>query len=88
MSYVLKWTVPVDDQVHEIGGGPIVHISAPPSCIDEVLVWTEEQPPPYRVDPRKVQIVGTGQSFNEFANVLGSVVVADGNRAHHVIGWP
>lgn len=56
MKRVLKWFVPIDDQPHEIGLGPVTGVEMATRPIDPystnpirsgVYVWTEE---PYFVD--------------------------------------
>lgn len=67
---VLKWTVPVDDRSHEIGGGPVVGVAAQ-GAWDEVVVWTEETDP---APTRTVRVYGTGHEIPEASRHLGSVV--------------
>lgn len=73
---VLKWSVPVDDRLHPVGVGKVVHVDCQGSNIDVVQVWTEEHmdtgtPRPIR---RQVQIFATGQELPPSARHLGSVV--------------
>lgn len=72
---VLKWVVPVDDQPHTIGGGPILHVGHQGN-VNEVVVWTEE---PVK-DPthRKAIVVGTGHPYEGHA--MGSVVHLAGSQ--------
>jgi hypothetical protein len=69
MARILKWDVPVDDQEHEIGAGPVVHVACQRDATS-MQVWTIESDPP-TVDsgvplttPRVVLVVGTGQPFH------------------------
>jgi hypothetical protein len=57
---VLKWNVAVDDQVHYIGSGEIVHVDcqSDPSIVQ---VWTEEVDEPR--EDRAVIVVGTGHEY-------------------------
>lgn len=72
MSRVLKWVVPVDDQRHEIGGGPIVHVGHQGS-VNEVVVWTDE-PEGDRPPRVQAQVYGTGHKFPDEGLAIGSVV--------------
>lgn len=56
-----KWTVPVDDQPHKIGGGNVMYARSRKAS--EVEVWTEENlENPYPA--RLVQVVGTGHPYS------------------------
>lgn len=59
---VLKWSVPVDDQVHEIGAGPLVHVGCQGDP-DQVQVWTLETDPTGPAGPARipVRVHGTGE---------------------------
>lgn len=73
MKRVLKWVVPVDDQPHEIGGGPVVHVSMSMNSLLEVLVWTVEWDERSLAYPkREVKVVGTGHGFDESGIVVGT----------------
>ena len=78
---VLKWTVPVDDQWHEIGAGPVVLVACQftPSQIE---VWTEEED--VRGARRHVRAYGTGHELSTFGEHLGSVITAGGALVWHV----
>lgn len=52
----LKWSVPVDDRPHEIGGGKVLHVACQ-NGPDAVEVWTLE----LNDSKRWVQVFGTGQ---------------------------
>jgi hypothetical protein len=73
---VLKWDVPVDDHVHRIGSGDIIHVACQ-SSPDVVQVWTEEVDEP-NLD-RRVTVVGTG-------HVYPSNKVDDENGHWHAVG--
>lgn len=83
MKRILKWTVPVDDQPHEIGGGDIIHIDCQKGP-DEIQIWTEEpyfpgdvefkNNPGHTLRKRTVQIKATGQSFHDSGVAIGSVM--------------
>lgn len=76
MSRVLKWPVPIDDQWHEIGPGPValvaklpVHHDYLPAGPETAAVWTIEDEDKFRIQdvfpevPRRVRIArvyGTG----------------------------
>lgn len=78
---VLRWSVPVDDRPHEIGGGPVLHVDVTGNGgPDRLQVWTQE-----RVDdhwpataplnpPRYVQVVGTGHPHPEDWEPLGTTI--------------
>lgn len=67
---VLKWPVPVGDQLHPIGAGPVVLV-ATQGAVDEVVVWTEET---RDGGTRFVRVYGTGHEIPEASRHLGSVV--------------
>lgn len=72
---VLKWGVPVDDAVHTIGSGKVLHVGVGYD-VRLVHVWTEESTDPGLVDmERRVQVFGTGQSLPPRARHLGTAVV-------------
>lgn len=79
---VLKHTVPVDDQWHEIPSQQILHVECQRSS-EEVQVWTLDygypQPPTMRV-----RIFGTGQPLPDRAAHLGSAVTAGGQLVWHL----
>jgi hypothetical protein len=77
MKRVLKWAVPIDGEVHPIGGGPVVLVATQDPLWNEVQpsvhVWTEEE----EFDPplsRDVKVVGTGEDIPLEAVSLGSLV--------------
>lgn len=78
---VLRWTVPVDDQDHPIGAGPVVLVTAlSPSA---VLVWTEEEDEPRF--PRRARVYSTGQVIGRGEVHIGSCVTGlSGMFARHV----
>ena len=99
MSRILKWTVPIDDQWHGIGTGPVALVNHPPSHqasgFRDACVWTVE---PAEDDPleayareisavrsiRRARVYGTGQDWPSVCDHLGSYV--DGPLVWHVIG--
>lgn len=83
MKQVLKWTVPIDDRIHLIGSGRVVHVDSQYGRIDEVQVWTEETEGELAVI-QPVKVVGTGHPFPD-GQVVGSVVVSHGNLVWHVV---
>jgi hypothetical protein len=89
---VLKWPVAVDDRVHRIGGGQIVHVACQdPREIDCVMVWTIEPRPARGESPvptREVQVFGTGQPLPFFADHLGTAITANGQLVWHLFALP
>lgn len=87
----LRWTVPVDDQWHQIGGGKVLHVDARRGPA-QVEVWTLEETPADwpRTDntvPRTVRVYGTGHPIADVdTEHIGSVIVADGALVWHVFG--
>jgi len=85
---VLKWTVGVDDKVHLIGGGQIVHVETQwQHAYHEVQVWTLEDG---RGDVgRHVQAFGTGHLLPDTIGAhLGSAVTAGGALVWHLFEIP
>lgn len=92
MSSILKWTVPIDDNEHEIGSGPLVHVSQQgnPRMLQ---VWTLEPDPPtedYGVPTKKTKrvakVVGTGHHFDGWAwRHGGSYVDTDHGLVWHLL---
>jgi hypothetical protein len=81
----LRWSVPVDDQWHQIGGGKVLHVDARSN--GTVEVWTLEGSAPSV--SRTVRVYGTGHPIAEAdTEHLGSVIVADGALVWHVFGAP
>jgi hypothetical protein len=78
---VLKWNVPVDDQWHEIGSGPVVLVACQ-SSVDTVQVWTDE-PDSENIKMRSVRVYGTGHEVPLFDEHLGSVITAMGALVWH-----
>src|SRR4051812_14815663 len=86
---VFKWRVPIDDRLHQIGGGQVVHVGAQyPDDYDVVTVWTIESRERPIDKTRQVQIYGTGHPLPYFATHLGSVVVAEGRFVWHLFELP
>lgn len=100
MSRILKWAVPVDDQWHPIGPGPVVLVGKSPDepGIRTAYVWTLEPDTNPRDasdaqirtaarshPPREACVVGTGQLFDGWGcSHLGSYVAAP--FVWHVLG--
>lgn len=78
---VLKWVVPVDDQPHKIGTGPVLHVACQQGP-ESVEVWTREGPEP--VQHRPVRVYGTGQPLPARWAHIGSAVTAGGALVWHV----
>ena len=81
---VLKWDVPVDDQLHEIGSGPVVLVACQHS-VDVVSVWTDEDSE--NIQMRAAQVYGTGHPVPLFDEHLGSVIPHQA-LVWHVFGTP
>lgn len=88
MKRVLKWSVPVDDQEHFIGGGPVSHVAMEPgtgygqNTPPVVNIWTEE--PLNGENPvRSALVVGTGHSYADGYMAVGSC--RDGIFVWHVV---
>lgn len=73
MKRVLKWSVPVDDQDHPIGGGKVLHVGCQAGVVDVVSVWTEE--PAVGVHgQRRARVYATGQPVPDGDVHIGSVI--------------
>jgi hypothetical protein len=83
VAKILKWTVPIDDKYHEVGGGPVVHVASQYGKISELQVWTQESRG--TVPHRLVKVVGTGYEFHESGIALGSAIVSDGGLVWHLV---
>lgn len=72
ITRVLKWAVPVDDAVHEVGAGQVAMVA----CLGEnphtVYVWTWERGDTNALVKRKVQVFGTGHDVPADAVHVGS----------------
>lgn len=68
---VLKWNIPVDDQDHPIGSGPVVLVGCQNGDHRNVQVWTEEVEP---ITPRRARVYGTGQPLPGGDVHIGSVI--------------
>lgn len=83
-AVVRKWTVPVDDQVHEMpwpADAQVVHV-APLGGWDAVLVWTIGSAE--RERPRRVRVFSTGQPIPTPCTHLGTAVTPHGLVWHLV----
>lgn len=79
---VLKWDVPVDDQPHKIGTGPVVLVACQDRA-DVVQVWTHEVGPPRQ--SRVVQAFATGRVLPQNARThVGSTLALGGSLVWHV----
>lgn len=85
MARVLKWSVPVDDQSHRIGTGPVLHVACQ-HYPDSVEVWTLEASEPSQWKP--VQVFGTGQPLPSKWAHIGSALTASGSLVWHVFEAP
>lgn len=74
---VFRWVIPVDDQPHKMGGGPVVMVDTRGST-DTVEVWTIEM-----VDDktfvslnreRRAQVFGTGHPIPFESEHVGSAI--------------
>lgn len=82
---ILKWTIPVDDNDHPIGTGPVVHVACQHHP-DTVEAWTDE-PDAEHVEITSARVYGTGQPLPEHDEALGSTVLLNG-LVWHVIRRP
>lgn len=83
---VLRWEVPVDDQVHPVGTGPVVMVASRKPGVVEV--WTEElgDPSPLKL----MQVFGTGHLIPRHGAHVGSTFDAGttGLVWHlYAVGW-
>lgn len=76
MRRVLKWVVPIDDQYHEVGGGPVLHVNMKDGFL---CVWTDEDDSRSR---KQARVFGTGHPVPDGLLHLGSCV--DGPFAWHL----
>ena len=82
---VLKWVVPVDDEPHTIGTGPVVLVACQRGS-EQVEVWTVELDEPSQARP--VQVFGTGQPLPPAWQHVGSTLSAGGVLVWHVFEAP
>lgn len=88
IQMVLRWEIPVDDEWHRIGAGPVAHVASRTHRErpgDLVEVWTiEEVPDPaedrehdttFPVPMRPAIAVGTGHATPRGAECIGTAVV-------------
>ncbi len=79
---VLRWSLPVDDQIHEFElRGPIVHVAA--RQLDMVDLWevADDRRRPVKV---RMQAYGTGQEVLHGARYIGTALAAGGALVWHV----
>lgn len=80
---VLRWEVPVDDQWHNVGSGPIAMIASRDDPGALVEVWTIQ--PTHEHADRLVRAFGTGQPVPPDTIYLGSTLAGPGRAlAWHV----
>lgn len=77
---VLKWDVPVDDEWHPMGRGPVLHVACQRKSV--VAVWTDEHNG--TAPDRHVKAFGTGQQIPTDLHAIGSVL--DGMFVWHLFG--
>lgn len=78
---VLRWSVPVDDDWHPIGGGKVLHVA---SRIRGVVdVWTLEGSAPS--SRRTVRVYGTGHWIHP-RDVVHYGTALDGDLVWHLFG--
>lgn len=86
MARILMWDVPVDNLPHHIGGGSVVHVASLKGRVDVIQIWTKERDADkaslYR---RDVQVVQGAHPFPWDCEVLGTVILSNGNLILHVI---
>lgn len=91
MHRVLRWDVPVGNEWHEIGAGPVVHVAArdyrrKPG--DLIEVWTLEQVPDdattFDVPKRSVGVFGTNHPLPDAVYHIGTAIVP----SFRVVGGP
>lgn len=80
---VCKWTVPVDDQWHPIGAGPVLHVADQNQTGTSVQVWTEEPTGVHRTHTA-ARVYATGQPLPGDAHHAGSVVTSGGGLVWHL----
>lgn len=81
---VLKWTVPVDDVEHPIGGGRVTLVACQYDH-NTVQVWTEEVP---GLHTRAAIVVGTGHPVPDGWEHIGSTVALSGQLVWHLYASP
>lgn len=88
---VLRWSVPVDDRAHEIGGGQILHVDCRPPDLTTpagiVEIWTLEETDENlntTAPKRQVQVFGTGHPLpTSHGAFLGSALDLGGRLVWH-----
>lgn len=86
---VLRWEVPVDDAEHDIGAGPVLLVAMRPQVpgrpTPRVEVWTEENPPPSLIVPkRSVIAVETGHAMPATGQHIGSAIDPETRLVRHL----
>lgn len=87
MKRVFKWTVPVDDMDHPIGGGKIV-VAGCPEGPGAVQVWTAEDTRRTSLKPRWVRVYGTGHAVPDGDLHLASARHEATGLVWHLYGSP
>lgn len=67
---IFKWTIPVDDRDHPIGGGPVVHVACQHGP-GSVQVWTDESD---ELAATSARVYGTGQPLPPDDEAVGSAI--------------
>lgn len=73
MRRILKWTIPVDDNDHPIGRGPVVLVACQSSPV-EVQVWTDETDAERLDKAGTACVYGTGHELPPFDEAIGSAL--------------
>lgn len=84
MRRVLKWKVPVDDEKHPVGSGPVVLVGCQDGDPSTVYVWTEEEEPGAK-PVRNAQVYGTGHTIPLYGTHAGST--QERGLVWHVYVW-
>lgn len=79
---VLKWTVLVDDEVHNVGAGQVIYVACQ-NGPESVQVWTVESALTAQAS-RPVRVYGTGQEVPFDAVPIGTALATYGHLVWHV----
>ena len=77
---VLKFNVPVDNQWHPVGGGPVLHVGCQDAVV--VAVWTLEDGSADH--SRTVRVFGTGYPLPNGVEHVGTAVAVGGRLVWHL----
>lgn len=84
MSKILKYTIPVDGEWHEITGhGTPVHVGS--QRTGEVQFWAFERP---EIREYEYQVFGTGREIPDDAEYVGTTIDAGGYYVRHLVRRP